>query len=411
MHRLKRFILFTCGVFLTQSISSAGIFKYEKGKTNALSKIAISTQGKRAADAFNHTILKFDRAHSDLFPNSPKVNVWQYQYRDKSGEMLTSSQPISTLKQHWKIPTEARIIALTLFGNNERYLDGLLNFIESIKFLKEVNEVVDPQWGFETFTLRVYVAKRHPDKAKLGELKNATSDIFIKKLLDLGCEIAYTDNEMEKVGRDATFWRFLVAGEHMPEGQTLRYLMRDVDWKITAAEAFTVGEWINSGLQYHRMHLFPVCVGPLTASIWGGVHTGRSPHVNMLEKIEYFPYRLEYGDDELFLRDLVWPLMKASGSILTHMYKRGATHFLANPYAHSCEEPTKFYCDMFNPENKCIDIRMPQQFPFPTFELAGNKSLKDIANKNINYFIFPKKLRYQTRIQEAIQGMSLRPLK
>jgi hypothetical protein len=139
------------------------------------------------------------------------------------------------------------------------------------------------------------------------------------------------------------------------------------------------------------------------------MHTGKSPHDHMLDKIEYFPYRLEYGDDELFLRDVVWPVMKASGSILTHMYKRGATHFLANPYKDSCEEPTKTFCDMFNTENECVDLTMPTKFPFPLFELAHNKSLKEIAEKNINYFVFPKKDRYKDRIQDSIRGLSLKP--
>jgi hypothetical protein len=409
MSQTKKWLFLLVQLFALQQISYGGIFKYEKGKTNILSKVIIKFQGRRANDAFNHSITKMERAHSDCFPNCPKVDVWQYQYRDKDGITCTSKKPISTRKEHWKVPHEARIIALTLFGNNDVYLNGLLDFMESIKYMRTINNISDPIWGYETFTLRVYVAKRHPDHQHLGPMKNATDDTFIQKLLEKGCEIAYVDNELEKVGRDATFWRFLVAGEDMPEGQTLRYLLRDVDWKLTAAESFTVGEWINSKLRYHRMHLMPVCLGPLTASVWGGVHTGKSPITNLHEKIEYYPYRLEYGDDELFLRDIVWPHMKASGSILTHVFKRGATHFFVNPYAHSCEEPTKKYCDMFNEENKCVDITMPKNFPFPLLELAYNKSLGELIAKDINFFVFPTIEKYQERVADAITGLSTKP--
>jgi hypothetical protein len=412
MMRTKMWLIALLQGLLFSYHANAEIPKYEKGKPNFWSKLIINflhLGGQRATDSFNHTITNMKRAHSDCYPDCPKVNVWKYEYQDKSGSTCSSDKPISTRKEHWKVAHEARVIALTLFGNQQKYLDGLLDFIHSITYMRTINKIEDPIWGYETFTLRVYVAKRHPDNQKRGELKNATDEKFIQQLLDLGCEIAYVDNDMEKVGRDATFWRFLIAGEDMPEGQTLRYLLRDVDWKLTAVEAFTVGEWINSGLRYHRMHLMPVCIGPLTASIWGGYHTGKSPMVDLHRKIEYFPYRLVYGDDELFLRDVVWPQIKASGSIMTHMFKRGAIHFLTNPYAESCEEPTKKYCDMFNPENKCVDMLVPKRFPFPYWGLAHDNSLKDIIEKDINYFLMPSFPKYMERVGDAITGMSVMP--
>ena len=180
---------------------------------------------QRAAEAYDHTILKFEgRAHSDCDPECPQIDVWQYNYLPPEGKLITSKSPIATQKKYWKVPFEARIIAVTLFGNNERYLNGLLDFIESMTYLRKLNEQ-DLDWGFETFTMRVYVAKRKPSLEHLGPMKNATNDAFIEKLLSLGCEIVYVDNHKAKVGRDATFWRFLTAGEEMPEGQRLRVLL------------------------------------------------------------------------------------------------------------------------------------------------------------------------------------------
>lgn len=384
--------------------------KAGKGRTNHFITFAKYLGGKRAVYAYNHTINKMYRGGSDCQPNCPLVDIWKYQYKDPiTGEIIESETPISTQKKYWKVPFEARLIAVTLFGNKNRYLQGLMDFIQSFSYLKEANQIEQDRWGYETFTIRVYVAKRNP--ASQYEFKepliNATSDRFIEKLLDLGCEIVYVDNGLERVGLDATFWRFMAAAEDMPEGQSLRYLMRDVDWMFTAGEAFTVGEWINSGYAFHRMHLLPTCMGPLSASIWAGYHTGNSHFAKMKQHIENFPYRLEYGDDELFLRDMVWPKMKAQGEVMTHHYKRGVEHHLGQPYEDSCEEPTKKFCDMLNPDNSCVDITMPKDLLFPAMEMAADlESFESLSTRKPEYF---KVNTYNKRYMYAWSGLSFEP--
>ena len=44
--------------------------------------------------------------------------------------------------------------------------------------------------------------------------------------------------------------------------------------------------------------------------------------LDLKEKIENFPYRNSYGDDELFTRDVLWVMMKYIGSVMTHVYKK-----------------------------------------------------------------------------------------
>lgn len=379
-------------------ISGSYLYASKKGKKNHLVPAITFLKGKRAQEAYNHSLNKSPRGASDCQPFCPKVDIWQYRYMDTKGQVHTSKNPIATKKEFWKIPGEARIISTTLFGNQARYLEGLMDFIRSFEHVQQVNQIAEQPWGYNTFTVRVYVAKRNPnDLNQLGELKNATDESFIEKLLEMGCEIAYVDNKMPGVRRDATFWRFMVAAEPMEPGHKIRYLLRDVDWKLTAAEAYTVGVWISSGLKFHRMQLFPICMGPMIGGTWGGSHTGSdSPFSDLKTSIENYPYRFNYGDDEMYLRDIVWPRIKYDGSILTHMYERGWRHDIANPYENSCEEPTQYYCNKvateldLNHSPICVDDIVPKVIRFPLFEMAEkNKSLDELIGIDPAYFMFP----------------------
>jgi hypothetical protein len=386
-----------------------------KGKIKSQFKFIGYFAGERAQGAFDHSLLKNPAKRASYSPNKqqtdlsnidqiPRVDVWKYEYLDPKNnfERISSPEPISTLKEHWKDPKESRIIALTLFGNIQKYFDGLLDFVESIKYVKEKSGI-DPTkpWGYETFTLRVYVAKRNPSFEHLGPLKNSTSEEFIEKMLKLGFEVAYVDNHLAKVGRDATFWRFMITGEEMKEGDSLRYLVRDVDHKITAAEMFSVGEWINSKLPFHRMHLATTFIGPLTASIFGGVHQGKNGISDIKRKIEHFPYRHIYGDDEIFTKYVIWDHMKNLGGILTHQNLRNFSYTFTNPYHGSSEDmPTsaaryihlknnfdlksrEIFAESHNTDLNCVDSLMPKGLKFPLIYLAHDLPLKLI---NPSYF-------------------------
>ncbi|MEI6790294.1 MAG: hypothetical protein WCK42_03835 [Myxococcaceae bacterium] len=349
----------------------------QKGRHNKLVSVLRPMLPERLKGAYYHTLYDETRGAGDCQPYCPQVDIWQYQYLDH-----VSSAPISTQKAFWKSPDEARVISFSLFGKNPIYYQGLLDFLKSFQTLKRVNHITDPVWGFDTFIPRVYVPKGK-NKVLEGELE----DYQIQALLKAGCEIVFVDNGLNKAGKDATFWRFMIAAEPMPKGQKIRYLLRDADWIMTAAEAFAVGEWIASGKQYHRTHLVSLCMGPLTASFWGGSHTGTGSFSDLGNYIATFPYRTKYGDDELFLRDIVWPKMKHSGSILTHISKaqRGWLFKMANPYEGSCEEPTKHYCNTINTNNECEDVYLPESMIYPEQQLFLRHGLAELEKTPI-YF-------------------------
>jgi hypothetical protein len=319
----------------------------------------------------------------------PDIDVWQYQYL-RNGKLHISDKPISSQRQFWKNSYEARVIAISLFGGKEFYFNALLQYLESFKFIKRANGISDDIWGYETFTVRVYVPKRNPKYLEeLGVIRGEMPDHMLDTLLSLGCEIAYTDNKLDEAKKDATFWRFFVAQEEMPEGQRIRYLLRDADNLLTGVELYSVAQWINSDKRYHRMHVMPICIGPLTAMLWGGTHEGRGDFNDFHDLVKNYPYRFEYGDDELFSRDLLWPRIKASGSVLTHHFQRKHQVLsLASPYKNSCEEPTQRFCLELNQQSQCEDRILPESTTLmgAVESLGMRMSLAELAKTHPEFF-------------------------
>lgn len=382
--------------------------KLEKGRTNPLTSLWVPLS-KPATRAYNHSILRSFRGKSDCQPNCPTVDIWQYQYRDpKTGKMTTSTQPIASKREHWKVPFEARMVAVTLFGDDPKYVTGLENFIASGKSLKKFNNIpTEELWGYDTFIFRIYVPKRNSNSKKMTPIKGELPDAFIQKLLNLGCEIAFVDNGLESTGVDAFFWRFMVAAEKMGPKERIRYLIRDTDWLVTAADAFSVGEWINSGLQFHRVHIVPACMGPIIGMDSGGQHQGAGPFFDLKDYIEKYPYRNFYGDDEMFLRDIMWPRMLYAGSILTHYYKPDFFSYISQPYKDSCQRPTQKFCDDMRPGGICRDEQMPADLNYPYMRLGETKDNKLFLEQKD---IFDMHLKDNVRAQKAASGLSLNPL-
>jgi hypothetical protein len=379
----------------------------ENKSRNPLISLWLPFSSSRTKQVFNHSLVKSHRHKSDCGKICPDVDIWQYKYM-YDGELIISDKPIATEEKYWKSPNEARILAISLFDGKEFYYEALLQYLESFKRIKTFNNIHDKVWGYETFTVRVYVSKRNPKLLKeLGEIKNRTPDYIVDNLLSLGCEIAFVDNKLAEAKKDGTFWRFAVASEQMPPNKSVRYIVRDADNILTAVEMYAVADWINSKKRYHRLHVTPICFGPMTAMLWGGLHMGIGDFKDFHDLIKNYPYRFEYGDDELFTRDLMWPRLKATGSVLTHHFaRRGAVFPLASPYPDSCEEPTQKFCLKLNPNSKCEDRILPKDKNLRgAVEALGLRlNLDDLYRKNPEFFDLDVKNPDRKFIYEAFKG-------
>ena len=96
----------------------------------------------------NHTLVKSHRSSSDCGYYCPDVEVWQYQLKDpKTKKIITKNKPIATQKIYWRAPDEARIIAISLFDGKEFYYHALLQYLESFKSIKRVNNITNRNLG------------------------------------------------------------------------------------------------------------------------------------------------------------------------------------------------------------------------------------------------------------------------
>ena len=378
---------------MDKNIKSLNTKNFKK-KNNFILNFIKNFATKDQRRGLSHSLIQSHRFISDCIPECPSIDIWKYIYKPPKSKIIESDKPISTLKIHWK-SIEARIISINLFGKDEKYYNGFIEFLDSFEIIKEMNNI--NEWVLDTFIFRVYVAKSNNKKKK-----NSTPTKFIKKMINRNVEIVYVDTNQDKFNLDGSFWRFLIMDEPMKKGEQLRFLCRDADWKMTISEALIISEWINSKYIYHRINLFPICAGPLLAGLIGGLINDDTKKLNIKDKLRNYPYRIEYGDDELFLRDLIWPHILNSNSILTHANKKDYRHKVANPYINSCFEPTNTYCKKFTKTRQkqinktkkfkkgCKDILIPKNPLHYSVKFSSDVSLSIMIEKNPEFFLIPK---------------------
>ncbi len=187
-------------------------------------------------------------------------------------------------------PHREGIIGMSLWGTGERYLTGAVRNAESVR-------QIYPGW-----TLRVY----HDE--------TISSDL-LKKLADLQVELVLRERSN---GSSGMFWRFEVADDPGYE----YWCVRDIDARFSYRERRAVDDWIESGKSFHIMVDHPWHTKP----IMGGAFGGRRGVINMGELAKDWHERTRYGDDERFLADKVFPLIRDQ-ACLHHWDQR-----LGNPF-------------------------------------------------------------------------------
>jgi hypothetical protein len=247
--------------------------------------------------AYRHSITKSValRGGSDCTPDCPTFRVWKWR-------MGTEEREDGSIAVARAVGSPLRIISVSLFGANPKYLQGL----------RECLACETPGWSF-----RVYAA-RGIGPPKEGEVAEEFLE-EIHRIYPDRVEIAYTDTNLARFDKSATFWRFAIMDEPLPPRQSLQYAIRDVDWHPIPHELELLRLWGNSGYLYCRI-TSTILMGPMNASKFAGkiladVRTGAIPGIQ--EMMAQYPYHSQYGDDEIFLRDRVWPFLKNSDSVIT----------------------------------------------------------------------------------------------
>ena len=146
---------------------------------------------------------------------------------------------------------EKRIISFGLYGAREKYTQGAIRNAE-------ISQTYFPGW-----VCRFYVT-------------NDVPTTVVDKLKDLGAEIEQIPPSMGY--SSGMFWRFMVAQDSTVD----RYIVRDVDSRLNARDAFAVNEWIESKYAVHiiRDHINH-CLA-INGGMWGGVK-GAIPDMKVLQ--------------------------------------------------------------------------------------------------------------------------------
>lgn len=191
------------------------------------------------------------------------------------------------------VSTMNRIISMSVYGNNPRYIRGAIRQIElSQKF-------------YPDFTVRIYTENGTP-------------------YLGLPCQVF--EQKMENI---PMFWRYFPWFES-PDNITL---IRDADGRITVREAMAVNEWLESDKTFHTFkdheahYEFPV-IGCTPG------FKGQMPYSVRVAFDNYRKQNYSYIIDQIFLRDYVWPVVAKNAMVheMTKGWFDTTRHKLINRY-------------------------------------------------------------------------------
>lgn len=195
-------------------------------------------------------------------------------------------------------------VAFCLYGNNPKYLDGML---QNAWLMPRIY----PGWECHVWT---------------------DSDVppaYITSLWRHGATI----HPMERGWKQRMFYRFLIHDELGVD----RYLVRDADSRISMRERRCVDEWMASGKILHTIHDHPYHIRPIQGGMFGV--WSKQCSWRMLPTIGSYPSLDKWGQDEEFLSNVIWPML--SGSFIEH----GRTRPI--PYADG-DDPGSFIGEIFN---------------------------------------------------------------
>lgn len=183
--------------------------------------------------------------------------------------------------------TKENIISFSLWGNDEKYLNGAY---ENLKLAPEIY----PDWK-----VRIYV-------------DNSVNKDSLKSLHDKGADIRLIKNPRGTF--DGMYWRFLVNDDPNVD----RFMIRDLDSRLNFREQAAVNEWIESGKSFHIMRDHVNHRYSIQGGMWGGI----------ANKIKIWPLTEQWHDydnylcDQNFLQHIFYPLIKDDSLVHDPIYEK-----------------------------------------------------------------------------------------
>ena len=178
----------------------------------------------------------------------------------------------------------ANVISFSLWGAAPFYAYGaMINLV--------LARTVYPGW-----TCRFYVDAAVPRPC-------------VAYLRDNGADVRNTEDEYPGVG---LFQRFLV----MNDRAIGRFLVRDCDARLSAAEADLVRQWIDSGYPFHVMRDHVLHNELMIGCLWAGRTDCGIDIVDLMRRYFTAGPTAKYGHDQRMLGRMLWPLIR--GRCLVH---------------------------------------------------------------------------------------------
>jgi hypothetical protein len=174
----------------------------------------------------------------------------------------------------------AKIVSTSAYGNDNRYITGAIRQFE-------LTQQFYPGWEYRLYT---------DDKAKFESIADRANIIEVKQ-------------------GHGVFWRFLP----MFEDENNTVIVRDSDGRITLREQMAVNEWVESDFKFHTFRDHEAHYEfPVIACAFG--YKGKLPNKILSIMNEYMLNTNYYTNDQVFLRDVVFPFVKDS-TLIHSMYE------------------------------------------------------------------------------------------
>jgi len=176
-------------------------------------------------------------------------------------------------------PSGRNVISFSLWGTAPFYSYGaMINLI--------LSRTVYPGW-----TCRFYVDASVPRAC-------------IAFLADNGADVCKIEDEYPGVG---LFQRFLV----MNDPTVGRFLVRDCDARLSAAEADLVQQWIDSGYPFHVVRDHVLHNELMIGCLWAGRTDCDIDIVELMRRYFAGVPTARYGHDQFMLGRQLWPLIRS----------------------------------------------------------------------------------------------------